>query len=116
MVRPRAAPVRASGPPVAAGSKAAAMDGLDPEWAVDGGGELSVERECAAFWDDTEFRSEFGEEPAERAGDGEVCCRECGEAMGRVSQQHLAAAHGLSPDEYSRRHPVAPVEPPERPR
>lgn len=76
-------------------------------------GDPDDEPETGRFWDEIVFSDEHGAKPFERAGDGEVCCRECGEAVqgGEASLGgHTGAAHGMSLEEYREKHPWAPTD------
>lgn len=71
-----------------------------------------MDDEPAEWWDVMNFEAAFGVPPAERAGDGEVCCRVCGEAVGAL-MPHIGPAHGIDKQRYTERWPAAPLGPPE---
>ena len=71
-----------------------------------------LDPEPAAYWDATHFYSAFGEYAHEAAGEGEVCCRVCGEPTEHL-WSHVGNRHDLSKAAYERIYPPAPSEPPE---
>lgn len=109
----RCAPARGPSWLVGGAPKRGGMDATDPGGTV----ESSVphrlvgdpdDEETAAVFDELEFVDAFGARPWERAGGGEVCCRECGEPTGSLAA-HLGA-HGVGLGEYAARFRGAPAE------
>jgi hypothetical protein len=70
--------------------------------------EAALSERAAGFAEEAAFLEAFGEAPGERAGEGEVCCRECGRPTGSLAA-HAGAAHGVSVSEYEKSHPSAPL-------